>query len=243
MFDKKCEKWSTNKVNASIGAYQRGFFPLYCFISACSALGWKLWGGADHNAVYLAACIPLLCVWECGLLFNIGFSVFGAFSFLLTQLVVYIWNVESFEFSAFSTYICLVRLIWFVSIKRVARFERSLNSSFNYTFWVFSICKTILYNTRGFPIRQHFGDIRQHFGCCCCKISWCIPYTYTQIRKPTNNNTTWYWRPILHSLPSIKCLRNTIFILDICNAMVTHFIRCADHEILVVCVPMKHLQW
>lgn len=25
MFDKKCEKWSTNKVDASIGAYQRGF--------------------------------------------------------------------------------------------------------------------------------------------------------------------------------------------------------------------------
>lgn len=62
MFDKKCEKWSTNKVNASIGAYQRGFFPLYCFISPCSALGWKLWGGADHNAVYLAACIPLFCL-------------------------------------------------------------------------------------------------------------------------------------------------------------------------------------
>lgn len=96
-----------------------------------------------------------LCVWawECVLLFNIGFSVFGAFSFLLTQLVVYIWNVESFEFSTFSTYICLVRLIWFVSIKRVARFERSLNSSVNYTFWVFSIFKTILYNARGFTIR------------------------------------------------------------------------------------------
>lgn len=156
MFDKKCEKWSTNKVNASIGAYQRGFFPLYCFISPCSALGWKLWGGSDHNAVYLAACISFfVCVWawECVLLFNIGFSVFGAFSFLLTQLVVYIWNVESFEFSAFSTYICLVRLIWFVSIKRVARFERSLNSSVNYTFWVFSIFKTILYNARGFTIR------------------------------------------------------------------------------------------